>query len=85
MKRGPIKQRTEKCLYDKCYNQEDTRGLCIKHYNRVTILLKKGITTWKELEQKGKAKHKLYKRYQNNIHKDFIVWLDLEVTKNWYE
>ena len=74
-------KRTEKCLYDKCQSKEHSRGLCCKHYNRVMVFIKKGLTTWEELEKKGKVRHKLYKRTLNNQTKEFTRWLDLDSMK----
>jgi len=45
------------------------------------VFIKKGLTTWEELEKKGKVRHKLYKRTLNNQNKEFTRWLDLDSMK----
>jgi len=50
---------TNKCIVDYCSNDTTTlgsaRGLCRSHYGSVRKLITKGITTWEQLEEKGKA------------------------------
>ena len=39
-----------------CESEWSSRGLCWKHYNQALGYVKKGKTTWSDLEKRGVAK-----------------------------
>jgi len=43
----------EDCLIKGCDNLAHTRGLCPKHYQKYVYRVKKGKTSWEELERLG--------------------------------
>ena len=49
------------CIVDGCTRETrgGSRGMCINHYAVKQDLVKRGKTTWEELEKEGKAKPKL--------------------------
>jgi len=51
---------TDKCIVDYCSNDTtdlcSARGLCGKHYRSIRRIIAKGITTWKQLEERGKVR-----------------------------
>lgn len=48
-------QQALKCLFPHCDCGRATRGLCRSHYSYASLLVRNGITTWKELEDHGKC------------------------------
>jgi len=47
------------CLYPNCQSKQPlgrARGLCNTHYQAAYLLVKKGRTTWEDLEKRGKVK-----------------------------
>ena len=49
---------TDKCIVDYCSTDLtalSARGLCSRHYRSIRRVIERGVTTWKELEEKGKA------------------------------
>lgn len=60
------------CLY--CNDEVRARGLCNKHLMYVYLMIKKGDTSWKELEALGKALPSKTRRQQEEIQK-FRRWL----------
>lgn len=48
-------QYQKKCGYDGCEEKGYARGLCEGHYNMARRLVGNGITTWSEMEEKGKV------------------------------
>ena len=50
---------TDKCIVDYCSNDTtdlcSARGLCGKHYRSMRSVIARGITTWEQLEEKGKV------------------------------
>ena len=42
-----------KCLIPKCKGKMFARGQCVAHYNASSRRIKKGETTWEELEELG--------------------------------
>jgi len=57
----------DKCMFEGC--ERDTyggsRGFCIKHYSAWHQRVKRGKTTWKELEEQGLCKKKLTQEEKN--------------------
>ena len=49
-----------------CVNVASARGLCLSHYVGYRYHVKKGNTTWKELEKKGLCK-KMLSQVEKNI------------------
>lgn len=45
-----------KCLNPGCKRTAATRGLCHSCYNAVAGYVRRGLTTWENLERQGKAK-----------------------------
>jgi len=74
-----IKIEGDSCLIEGCKKlmKDSSRGLCVGHRAVAGVKVKKGLTTWEELESKGLARRKftpeenrdrrkhtqLYKRY----------------------
>jgi hypothetical protein len=46
----------EICLFPECKDEAKTRGLCALHYQYAYRLVSRSKTTWKALEDTGKAK-----------------------------
>jgi hypothetical protein len=46
---------SKKCLYPGCERESRARGLCNPHYTAACFLVKRGKTSWEELETKGKS------------------------------
>ena len=54
-----IRMYKDKCLYPMCVDREvRARGLCHNHYVAAGRLVKKGLTTWDDLERAGKCKNR---------------------------
>ena len=58
------------CLYPECGDMGKARGLCYKHYQRAKYTVKKGIVSWKTLEEQGKSEALV-----NVPQTRFIQWL----------
>ena len=56
-----IKIESEDCLIEGCKKsmKDSSRGLCVSHRAIAGVKVKKGLTTWEELESKGLARRKL--------------------------
>jgi hypothetical protein len=46
---------TSTCLADNCEKRAEVRGLCKRHYDSMSYLVRKGGRSWEELEQIGRA------------------------------
>lgn len=55
-----IKIESEGCLIEGCTKsmKDSSRGLCVGHRAVAGVRVKKGLTTWEELEAKGLARKK---------------------------
>ncbi len=51
------------CLRPGCGKPAHIRGLCRCCYGSALLLVKKGVTTWEDLESKGKAN----RRFKNRV------------------
>ena len=56
-----------KCLRPDCTRDTygGSRGLCVSHYSVLQAKVKKGLTTWEELEVNGLSKPRLTKEEYN--------------------
>lgn len=50
-----IMVRTARCRVPVCDRDAECRGLCRSHYQSAYSLVVAGVTTWKELEDRGKC------------------------------
>lgn len=80
-----------KCLVPKCEKAAKTRGLCHTCYQSAKGLVKKGVTTWEKLANKGLAtlkssegqkgmRSKFYKAFMETEKKKGL--LDFELVNN---
>ncbi len=55
-----IRIESEGCLIEGCMKsmKDGSRGLCVSHRAIAGVKVKKGLTTWEELESKGLARRK---------------------------
>jgi len=58
------------CLFPNCDEVIKTRGLCALHYQYAYRLVKRGHTTWSDLEAQGKAKPRT--RISSEVNKWFL-------------
>lgn len=63
-------EKVKECLFPGCETEQRTRGLCSSHYNVAVRLVKSGVATWEELEERGKV---LKARKSRNA--EFEDWL----------
>jgi len=68
------------CLFPNCDEVIKTRGLCALHYQYAYRLVKRGHTTWEELETQDKAKPRT--RISSEINKWFLANPDQRLLEN---